>query len=464
MNNERIIRLSVTKLFNQFSYDINLQNEKDISILIGPNGTGKTTIMDFLSFVFVPSVQVLKKLLTVPFGQFSFELSNGWIFTYQKSTSADEESILPSKVVIVAFKDDVGKTIDFETVAVENKQQVLNFDRDAVHRDLDRHYNERAYMHSQSWASEDALIDYERLTKLLADEIAKATEKFLPDIDSFQFIRANRLEQRVATEDRHIPPSRRRSREMLNPLERIDRGFREICLDHTREYNYRLQYASGMLPKLYLSEDASEEMSYEEFYARLKAYQSKIEQYAELGLIDDSNKPQNYIYPYRDTFKKTGPINLRVNPTIFESKKDFLITYLKAFEATIGFFDTTYEKLRLFIDIFNNRNEITKKTMRCTPDGLVIDANGSQLSIYDLSSGEKNDIIMFYELIFGSGNIIFIDEPEISLHIEWQSDFINQLLNICNNNDIQVIIATHSPYIVYGHDDLIADKQVIENE
>jgi len=461
MDNEKIVRLSVTKLFNQFSYDINLQNENNISILIGPNGTGKTTIMDFLSFIFVPSAQALKKLLTVPFERFSFELSNGWTFTYKKASNADEEAILPSKVVVVAIIEGVEKTIDFEMVAADNKQQVINFDRNAVAHDVDRPYNERAYMHSQALISEDE-VDYERLARILAEEIAKVTRKILPDMDSFQFIRANRFEQRIASEDRHLPPARRRSRETLSPLERIDRGFKEICFDHTREYHNRLQYASGMLPQLYLSEDAIEEMSYEEFNVRLKAYQSKIEQYAELGLIDDSNKPQKNIHVFRDTLKKTGPINLRVNSTIFESKKDFLITYLKTFEATIGFFDTTYEKLRLFIDIFNKRNEITKKTMRCTPDGLVIDVNGSQLSIYDLSSGEKNDIIMFYELIFGNGNIVFIDEPEISLHIEWQSDFINQLLNICNNNDIQVIIATHSPYIVYGHNDLIADKKVIE--
>ena len=62
MNNEIITSINVNKLFNQFSYNIAFQNN-NISILIGPNGTGKTTIMDFLSFVFVPTPKVLKKLL-----------------------------------------------------------------------------------------------------------------------------------------------------------------------------------------------------------------------------------------------------------------------------------------------------------------------------------------------------------------------------------------------------------------
>lgn len=43
--------------------------------------------------------------------------------------------------------------------------------------------------------------------------------------------------------------------------------------------------------------------------------------------------------------------------------------------------------------------------------------------------------------------MILIDEPELSLHIAWQKDFIEDLSNIIKNKKINVIIATHSPYI-----------------
>ena len=74
-----------------------------------------------------------------------------------------------------------------------------------------------------------------------------------------------------------------------------------------------------------------------------------------------------------------------------------------------------------------------------------------------LSSGEKHDFIMFYELIFNSGenSVFLIDEPEISLHVAWQMEFINVLEKICELNGMQAIIATHSPDIVNGHDDLL---------
>ena len=48
-----------------------------------------------------------------------------------------------------------------------------------------------------------------------------------------------------------------------------------------------------------------------------------------------------------------------------------------------------------------------------------------------------------------------IDEPEISLHVAWQMEFIDILERICKLNGTQAIIATHSPDIVNGHDDLL---------
>ena len=42
-------------------------------------------------------------------------------------------------------------------------------------------------------------------------------------------------------------------------------------------------------------------------------------------------------------------------------------------------------------------------------------------------------------------NILFIDEPELSLHIRWQEKFIHTLLTASENT--QFILASHSPDI-----------------
>lgn len=75
------------------------------------------------------------------------------------------------------------------------------------------------------------------------------------------------------------------------------------------------------------------------------------------------------------------------------------------------------------------------------------------INLNHLSSGEKQ-IIMFY--IFSivkfeknKTKILFIDEPELSLHIEWQAKLLPSIIS--SNEDTQIIIATHSPDIIGGY-------------
>jgi len=69
-----------------------------------------------------------------------------------------------------------------------------------------------------------------------------------------------------------------------------------------------------------------------------------------------------------------------------------------------------------------------------------------QMSIDDMSSGEKQLIGYFCTLIFSEYNMILVDEPENSLHIEWQEDLIENLLKA--NPKTQYILATHSNHLL----------------
>lgn len=73
---------------------------------------------------------------------------------------------------------------------------------------------------------------------------------------------------------------------------------------------------------------------------------------------------------------------------------------------------------------------------------------GKEFDITGLSSGEKQLFLRALSLKFLEVNnsIILIDEPEISLHPEWQRKIIDLYKSIGNNN--QLIIATHSPHVI----------------
>lgn len=115
------------------------------------------------------------------------------------------------------------------------------------------------------------------------------------------------------------------------------------------------------------------------------------------------------------------------------------------------------EKIRhpkiLFEELINDFFESsgTHKRVKITNEGEVIfKTRGDNLLLKDLSSGEKQIVITFASLIFGlkgDGTGIFIvDEPEASLHLEWQNKFVPAILK--TNIKLQLIFATHSPELI----------------
>jgi predicted ATP-binding protein involved in virulence len=74
------------------------------------------------------------------------------------------------------------------------------------------------------------------------------------------------------------------------------------------------------------------------------------------------------------------------------------------------------------------------------------------LEIYDLSGGEREIITKLLPLYLSDikDSIILIDEPETSLHPNWQSRIVELYEKVAIENNLQIIITTHSPYIVGG--------------
>lgn len=85
--------------------------------------------------------------------------------------------------------------------------------------------------------------------------------------------------------------------------------------------------------------------------------------------------------------------------------------------------------------------------------------SGESASIYYLSSGERQLFVLITTLMFvedrKQANILIIDEPELSLHMKWQEMFVDSL--VAANRDVQLILATHSPSIIYDKDSYCVD-------
>ncbi|MCI6186875.1 MAG: ATP-binding protein [Spirochaetia bacterium] len=112
-------------------------------------------------------------------------------------------------------------------------------------------------------------------------------------------------------------------------------------------------------------------------------------------------------------------------------------------------------KVEEFANIINENFPMTFKHLEIQDNKLlaVPDTeypNDPVLELNMLSSGEIKLILMFYDLLFEAktDSIVLLDEPESSFHLDWQRNCLSTVMKICEDKDLQVIVATHSPAIV----------------
>ena len=105
------------------------------------------------------------------------------------------------------------------------------------------------------------------------------------------------------------------------------------------------------------------------------------------------------------------------------------------------------KKLR-FQDIVDELFEETGKKILRTENEIRFTQIGETLMPYQLSSGEKQMLIILLTVLVEDDQpyVLFMDEPEISLHIEWQKRLIDLCLEL--NPNVQIILTPHSPAVV----------------
>ena len=87
------------------------------------------------------------------------------------------------------------------------------------------------------------------------------------------------------------------------------------------------------------------------------------------------------------------------------------------------------------------------KTLKFENSGISVETTeGEHIRLASLSSGEKQALRMFIDTLLVHHNSLLIDEPELSLHVDWQRILMHAMRQL--NPDAQLILATHSPEIM----------------
>lgn len=117
-----------------------------------------------------------------------------------------------------------------------------------------------------------------------------------------------------------------------------------------------------------------------------------------------------------------------------EDEVEMAMKPLKSFEKTIN-------------ELFSRG-----KTLKTKGDGISIVLHDNvEISVGNLSSGEKHLLKILLTVMMVGNGVVLIDEPELSMHIDWQRLLINRIQTV--NPGCQLIFASHSPEVMANIED-----------
>lgn len=115
-----------------------------------------------------------------------------------------------------------------------------------------------------------------------------------------------------------------------------------------------------------------------------------------------------------------------------------------------------------FQDVVDSLFQETAKKIDRESNEIVMLQMGERLQPYKLSSGEKQMLIILLTALVQNREpyVILMDEPEISLHIDWQKKMVGLVRDL--NPNAQIILTTHSPAVIMdGWMDCVTDVEDI---
>ncbi|MDD2626085.1 MAG: AAA family ATPase [Candidatus Methanomethylophilus sp.] len=150
------------------------------------------------------------------------------------------------------------------------------------------------------------------------------------------------------------------------------------------------------------------------------------------------------------------PSGFRFPPSRYEISQ-YRDDYLDLAFSLEDYVDRYYrfaESIVVFKDIVNTI--YVDKSVQINEKGYLearMDRSGTVIPLNKFSSGEKQILLLLYQLLFRCepSSLVIIDEPEISLHVSWQQQLGKTMADVAKLRGLQLIIATHAPAII--HDD-----------
>lgn len=430
-----IKEIDIYKLHGEYDYQVKFDTK--LTFLFGPNGCGKTTILNILASIVTGK---LYNLVDYVFDEIELRYTNekGKIDQINISIKKSEDD---TQEMIISFEGDVCEIKNIGDL----KERMF---RRAEEENLDKAFNEM-YPFAQDIKS---IFNYVYLplnrygTEMLYDE-----REYYRYYGRRRYYNQQPYNAYLNDSLRYVSGLIRDNCMNINVKEnKINDKFRKEVLSSM------IRVSSDMPVRQIIKEIAN--FNWDEV---LKSKTTYIKTLEEIGVYDEKLKEKiedfftQFKAAYTDYENEKNNERTGIGIDLAWQYAEFLKIKNVADLAKEN--EKIKENIRkpreMFLEVINDffLNSGTDKKIMISSEGQVyFDSHNGRLKMTNLSSGEKQIIITFASLIFGlkgkSTGIFIVDEPEASLHLEWQQKFVPAILK--TNENIQLIFATHSPEMI----------------
>jgi hypothetical protein len=453
----KIKKIKVEKLFGSRDFELTLSNGH--GFFFGENGAGKTTFLNVVYAMLSGQHNLIPEGLK--YDKFVIEFENDFKLEsvqsfswpkqadapthqqYQANLNAFNNHLLQYKNYLDSIKINY-PTLDNTNLEdiiriIENKEDVNIFiQNNPIHKKIISINNiisrDLGNSNPSSWFN-NSIHNFNAMTNILKQNLLINTREILDNINHdilFLNVYRNRPKlKNVNEQNQYVEGDIVFTSTKLDELkQKVQNSAQEI---KKLINSYYVSMSDSLLEKILSSNDNSENLVIED---EEKEIVEKVFEY--IHGIDSSKKERLKQILFGESMESQA-----INNILVESFKPFINEY-KANALPIE------NNISNFLEIVNKylvhkRISFDKKEFQFM---LEIGTNKNPLDEMLLSSGEKHIFSVFSNLVFNKKENIhlLIDEPELSLSINWQKNFIKDIASFEKVKNL--IFVTHSPYVI----------------
>ncbi len=432
----KLLNVKIYGLFGTFNHDIDLNQDERITILTAPNGYGKTI-----------ALKIIYSLFNNKFAFFIQLIFDKIVFSFDNNKSLE---IVKKEKIEITLKEGNKKIASSVYPSKEIRHTIPSHIIEDFTPPFIRRVGADRWLHELSGerlTTQEILEQYndefpDEILERINGNIPKEISSFLKEM-SVYFIQEQRLILRKPISDHRM----RENVVITDTIEKYSQELSKLIKQKIGEYAQITQSLDSSFPKRLFGQN-SHSYSVDELKDKLNNLQEKRQKISEYGLL-----------------KLDDDTSLFSNDSIEESETKVLSLYIADNEQKLSVFDALIQKIELFSDILNERRFNFKSIEIDKEKGFIFKTKkGDILKLTDLSSGEQHEVVLLFELLFKvqENSLVLLDEPEISLHVVWQKAFLRDIEDIIKLQKMDIVIATHSPFIIDERWDLTVNLEESE--